>query len=146
MTVADEKFDPIKEFTSIRDTLSKAVEQSVKGMVGVSNIQVDVIETADYLIVRTSPIDGAKPESLEVSVESGILTISGETAADTDVAEGSTYLLRERKFGAFSRAVKLQRPVKSDEAQAKFKHGTLTITFPKIIDTRPQIVEVTPAE
>lgn len=145
--MSEEKFDPIREFTSLRDTLSKAVEQSVKGVTGAgASIQIDVIELADRLLIRTSPIDGIKPESLEVSVENGILTISGETAPDTDIAAEAVYLLKERRFGKFTRSVKLLRPVKSDDAQAKFRQGSLTITFPKLIDSRPQVIEVTPVD
>lgn len=133
--MTDEKFDPIKEFTGIRDTLSKALEQSVKGMIGVGNIQLDILETPENLIVRTSPIDGAKPETLEVSVENGILRIIGQTEADSDHPENATYLSRERKFGTFSRIVRLPRPVNSEEAAAKFKNGVLTITFPKVVSS-----------
>lgn len=133
--MTDEKFDPIKEFTGIRDTLSKALEQSVKGMIGVGNIQLDILETPENLIVRTSPIDGAKPDTLEVSVENGILRIIGQTEADSDHPENATYLSRERKFGTFSRIVRLPRPVNSEEAAAKFKNGVLTITFPKVVSS-----------
>jgi HSP20 family protein len=144
--VAEEKFDPIKEFTSIRDTLSRAVEQGVKGVVGNNAILIDIYETPDNLVIRTSPIDGAQPESIEVSVENGVLTISGQTTADTDIPAEAVYITRERRFGTFTRGIRLPRPVQSDAAQAKFKNGILTITLPKIVDSRPQVIDVTPAE
>jgi HSP20 family protein len=144
--VADEKFDPIKEFTSIRDTLSRAVEQGVKGVVGANNILIDLYETTDSLIVRTSPIDGVQPATLDVSVENGVLTISGQTVADTDIPLDAKYITRERRFGTFSRGIRLTQPVQSEAAQAKFKNGTLTVTLPKVVDSRPQVVDVTPAE
>jgi len=149
--MTDEKspstFDPIKEFTTLRDSLSKAVEQSVKGVVGAANIPaVDVYETADAVIVRTAPIDGVRPESVEVNMENGVLTISGTTATDGDLPNGAAYIARERRFGPFTRTVRIPRAVKADAAQARFKHGVLTITLPKVADSRPQVIEVTPAE
>lgn len=147
--MADEKdkFDPIREFTALRDNLSKVVEQSVKGVVGTSNYPaVDVYETADSVVVRTAPIDGITPESVEVSMENGVLTISGNTVTDSDLPEGSAYISRERRFGTFNRSVRIPRNVQADAAQARFKHGILTITLPKIADKRPQVIEVTPAE
>jgi HSP20 family protein len=144
--VAEEKFDPIKEFTNIRDTLSRAVEQSVKGVVGTNNLLIDLYETTDSLIVRTSPIDGAQPETLDVSVENGVLTISGQTLDDTDIPLDAKYITRERRFGTFTRGIRLTHPVQSEAAQAKFKNGVLTITLPKVIDPRPQVIDVTPAE
>jgi HSP20 family protein len=144
--VADEKFDPIKEFTSIRDTLSRTIEQGVKGVVGANSILIDLYETPDNLIVRTSPIDGAQPETLEVSVENGVLTIIGQTLADTDVPQDAVYITRERRFGSFTRGIRLPRPVQSEAAQAKFKNGVLTIILPKVVDSRPQVIDITPAE
>lgn len=143
--MAEDKFDPIKEFTNLRDSLSKAVEQSVKGAIGISTYPaVDVYETDDAVIVRTAPIDGVTPESVEVSMEDGVLTITGNTVAD--VPENAAFIIRERRFGTFSRSVRIPRNVKSDAAQAKFKDGALTITLPKISDKRPQVIEITPAE
>lgn len=142
----EEKFDPIKEFTNIRDQLSRAVEQGVKGVVSANSLFIDIYETADSLVVRTSPIDGANPESIEVSVENGVLTISGQTLADQDIPADTTYITRERRFGAFTRGIRLSHPVQGDAAQAKFKNGTLTITLPKVVDSRPQVIDVTPAE
>ncbi len=142
----EEKFDPIKEFTSIRDNLSRAFEQSMRGLATGMYPLMDIYETADAIIVRTSPIDGVVASSLEVSMENGVLIIQGETVPETDMPEGAVILARERKFGAFSRGIRIPRDVKADEAQAKFKNGMLTITIPKIADTRPQIIDVVPAE
>ncbi|MCU0498036.1 MAG: Hsp20/alpha crystallin family protein [Anaerolineae bacterium] len=145
--MADEKFDPVKEFTNIRDTLSRAVEQGVKGITANMYPLIDVYETADSVVIRTSPIDGANPETLEVSIENGVLTISGQAVADTDLPEGAVYLSRERKFGTFTRSVRVPTNIQADAAQAKFnKRGALTITLPKLVDSRPQIINITPAE
>jgi HSP20 family protein len=144
--MADEKFDPIKEFTQIRDTLSRTLEQGVKGVVGANNLLVDIYETANDLVVRTSPIDGAQPNTIEVSVENGVLTISVQTTADTDIPTDAAYLTRERRFGTLQRGIRLPRPVQSEAAQAKFKNGVLTVILPKVVDDRPQVIEVTPVE
>ncbi|MBC8100352.1 MAG: Hsp20/alpha crystallin family protein [Armatimonadetes bacterium] len=142
----EDKFDPIKEFTTLRDTLSKAMEQGVKSVVGAQTLLVDIYETPDALVIHTASIDNIKPETLEVSVENGVLTISGETVSDDDLPHDATLLSRERRFGVFSRTIKLPRAVKGEEAQAKFKKGMLTITLPKVNDTRPQVIHVTPVE
>ncbi len=129
--MSEEKFDPVKEFTTLRDNLSKIVEQSVKGFAGMQVIRVDVYETADEVIVRTGPIDGANPESFDVSIENDLLTISGTTFPDTDIRVEATPILTERRFGPFTRAVKLPHPVENELSRAKFRDGKLTITLPK---------------
>lgn len=142
----EEKFDPIKEFTNIRDNLSRSLEQSVRGLATNIFPAVDVYETPESVIVRCAAIDGISPESLEVSMENGVLTISGIIANDTDLPANATLISRERKFGQFSRGIRIQRAVKAEAAQASLKRGVLTITIPKIEDKRPQVIDVTPAE
>lgn len=145
--MSNEKFDPVKEFTNIRDTLSRAVEQGVKGMTAAGNYpRMDIYETKTEVVVRSAPIDGIKPESIEVSMEDGVLTVSGETEADRDIPEEAVYLVQERYSGVFSRSLRITRPVKADSASAKIQRGMLTITLPKIEDKRPQVIDVTPAE
>lgn len=129
--MSEEKFDPVKEFTTLRDNLSKIVEQSVKGFVGVQTIRVDVYETADEVIVRTGPIDGANSASIDVSIENDFLTISGTSFPDTDIRAEAVPVLTERRFGAFTRAVKLPHAVENELARAKFHEGRLTVTLPK---------------
>lgn len=145
--MSEEKFDPIREFTSIRDSLSRAVEQSVKSMTGTGTYPpIDVYETADSVVARIGPLSGISAEKLEVSMEKGLLTISLETEADTDLPEDAAYIVRERLFGAFTRSVRIATPVKAQEARAKLSKGLLTITLPKVSDERPQIIDVTPSD
>lgn len=136
--MSEEKFDPVKEFTTLRDNLSKVVEQGVRGFVGSQTIRVDVYETADEIIIRTSPIDGANPASIDVSIENDLLTISGTTFPDTDIRVEATPVSIERRFGAFTRAVRLPHAVDQDLARARFQEGRLTVTLPKKATLPPQ--------
>ncbi|MHB8901390.1 MAG: Hsp20/alpha crystallin family protein, partial [Thermoguttaceae bacterium] len=49
---------------------------------------------------------------------------------------------RERAFGDFARVVTLPSPVDADKVGATLKHGVLTITLPKVAETRPRRIEV----
>lgn len=146
--MSEEKFDPIKEFTSLRDSLSKAVEQSVKTLssAAAGYPAVDVYETGSAVIVRTVPLAGIDPSSIEVSMENNVLTISGTTQPDADIPEDVRYLVRERRFGQFSRSVRISPKVKPEAAQARIRDAVLTITLPRAEDPRPQIIDITPAE
>jgi HSP20 family protein len=66
-------------------------------------------------------------------MDDDLLMIGGVTLPEQGYPE-STFLQRERRFGKFSRALRIPRPVKADEARAEFKKGFLTITLPKIKD------------
>lgn len=132
--MSENRFDPLKELNTLRQSVGKVIGQSlqtVQSVAGVPTLKVDVYELDDVVVVRTSAIDGIVPDSIEVSMEDSMLTISGETRPEPTPTTAS-YLLQERRFGAFSRTVEISIPVRSDEAKAKLKDGVLTITLPKI--------------
>jgi HSP20 family protein len=144
--MADEKLDPVKEFSNIRDSVSKVIGQGIQAVTGGIYLLIDIYETENTLVIRTSPIDGIVSESFEVAVEEDMLTIQGETQ-DTEDIPAATYLQRERRFGKFTRTIRLPRPVVAESAEASFsKKGILTITLPKIEDNRPQVIDITSAE
>ena len=146
--MSEPKFDPVKEFINLRDSISKAVGQSIKNVAGITPDfpALDVYETDEYVVVRTEPILGINISSVEVSMEEDILTLKGLTKPDLDVAD-EAYLQREIRFGEFAREVRISRSVKSEEAKASIKHGVLTIKLPKKPnDSAGQIISVTPAE
>lgn len=130
--MSDQKFDPMREINNLRQSVTKAIEhgiQSVQNATNPPNLRVDVYELQDVIVVRTSALDGLVASSIEVSMEENELTISGITQPDDTPAEAS-YLVQERRFGAFSRTVAINVPVRPDEAKAKVKNGSLTITLP----------------
>ncbi len=98
------------------------------------SLAVDVVEADDALRV-TASVPGIKPEDIEVTIESDILTIKGET--DTaEVIEGEEpkeegYRLRERRTGHFYRTLRLPDTLDTDNAATSYENGVLTITLPK---------------
>lgn len=139
------KIDPVKEFANLRDSVSRAIGQSIQSFTGGVFPLIDIYETETSVIVRTSSIDGLLPDSIEVAMEEDMLTIRGETRS-VDEINDDAYLQRERRFGKFTRTIRIPRAVDSEAAQATFKAGVLTVTLPKLADTRPQVIEVTEAE
>lgn len=144
----EQKFDPVKEFMSLRDSISKAVGQSLKNVAGVTPDfpSLDVYETDEHVVIRTEPILGIDASSIEVSMEEDVLMLKGTTSSDLEIAD-EAYLQRELRFGEFSREVRIPRSVKSEEAKASLKHGVLIIRLPKKPeDPAGHIISVTPAE
>jgi HSP20 family protein len=127
-----QKFDPVREFASLRDTFSRTLGQSMFSVTGGVFPLVDIYETDEDVVVRTAPLDG-KLENVEVTMDDDLLMISGVTVPEPGYPE-SAFLQRERRFGKFSRTLRIPRPVKADEALAEFKKGILMITLPKIKD------------
>lgn len=144
--MTEQKFDPVKEFVNLRDSIGKAVEQSIRGITGSSTYPaLDIYETTEAVFVRAAFIAGLDPQSVEVSMEGEVLTISGQ-AEDPLTVDETAFLQRELQFGAFSRAVRIPRKVDASQASANIKKGVMTIKLPKIQGKTPHIINITPAE
>ena len=60
-------------------------------------IPLDVVQDDDSIVV-TASLPGLVADGIDVTVEDGLLTIKGETKADTENSDGS-YVIRERRSG-----------------------------------------------
>jgi HSP20 family protein len=100
----------------------------------------DVMETKDSLVVKVD-LPGHNPESLQVKLEEGTLTITSERRIEKG-AEGEAYLRRERSSGAFTRSFVLPQTVDGSKVEATFEHGVLTVTLPKREEAKPRVIDV----
>ena len=103
-------------------------------------VPLDVAEDGDNIIVRAT-VPGVDPSDIEVNIEDGVLTISAETAAENEVKEES-YLYRERRTGPYRRSLRLPDTVDADKAESSYRHGVLTVTFPKQEAKKSRRIEV----
>ncbi len=92
-------------------------------------LAVDVYQDKDNVYVK-STIAGVKPEDLDISIGSNIVTIRGERTQEEEV-KGADYIMQECYWGAFSRSMALPVEIDPDKAEADLKDGILTLTLPK---------------
>jgi HSP20 family protein len=88
----------------------------------------DVFEKDGKVEIKIE-LPGVAAKDIEISVDEGILTVSGEKREEKEVKE-ATYHRSERTYGKFSRQISLPANVDSDRATAKFTDGVLEITMP----------------
>jgi HSP20 family protein len=91
--------------------------------------QVDVTET-DKEIKVCAEIPGVDAKDVDVSVEEGTLTISGEKKYEREENEKGQYRM-ERSYGSFERMIPLPAEVDESKAKAEFKNGVLRLSLPK---------------
>jgi HSP20 family protein len=86
---------------------------------------------------------GVDPKSVEVSVEKGVLAISGERQAlpNKDNGERNVYA-NERFSGRFRRVVALPEDADPGRVEASFRHGVLKIVVPRRESSRPRQIQV----
>ncbi|KIL66343.1 hypothetical protein M378DRAFT_75174 [Amanita muscaria Koide BX008] len=99
-------------------------------------------DTEANTVTATFELPGLSKENLDINVHDGQLTISGESKISSE-HEKSGYAVRERKFGKFSRTIKLPRGVTDEQIKASLENGVLTVTFPKSTpETAPKKIAI----
>lgn len=99
----------------------------------------NLIETWGHYHLQLA-LPGVRPGDLEIEVVSRIVTVSG--AYRTPVIESGQTLRREIPDGTFRYSFDLPGPVDSDNTQAAYATGILTIRLPKIAYLRPTRVPI----
>ncbi|HEV2112408.1 MAG TPA: Hsp20/alpha crystallin family protein [Gammaproteobacteria bacterium] len=102
--------------------------------------RVDIKEEAERFLIRAD-VPGVDPRDIEVSVENGVLTISGERKSEErEQAAGWTRV--ESHSGRFHRSFTLPETVDAQGVSAKGEHGVLEIVIPKLAKAAPKKIEV----
>lgn len=86
---------------------------------------------------------GLDPATIEVTVERGVLTLSGQRPTDLP-AEGNrtTVHINERFAGRYSRAVSLSDDLDPERVTAKYSDGVLHISVQRRQSTQPRRIEI----
>jgi len=138
-----DRYDPFGRAMGLRQVMDRLLEDAfiVPRPGGTeSSPSVDVYEEGDNLIVEAHA-PGFKPENLDVNVERGVLTISGQSEAEQERKERN-YLLREKRSGRFTRSLQLPPSYTTDPTQATFEHGVLHLVFPKAEEAKPRRIQL----
>lgn len=101
---------------------------------------VDVKETEAAFEV-SAEVPGLKPEEINVEYNDGLLTFSGEKREEREEDKGNYHVV-ERRFGSFSRSVRLPKEVDVEQLKASHKDGVLVVTLPKAAKSASKTIEV----
>jgi HSP20 family protein len=101
-------------------------------------LPLDVYTTPEEIVIVSS-LPGLTPDEVNITIDGDRLTIRGELRPPL---ENVDYLFQERAYGPFSRTLTLNVPVNTDQAEAVFEHGVLTLTLPKAEESKPKTIDV----
>ena len=101
---------------------------------------VDIEEYADKFVLYAD-VPGVEPDSIEVTMENGVLTLSGtrERGAENKDVQGRR---EERTSGRFYRRFSLPDTVDSESVSAHGKNGVLEVVIPKRPTSQPRKIKV----
>ena len=123
-------FDPFRELQDIERRIGAVLGvnkpiQKVESFTPAVNEKVD--EKGYYLEID---LPGVKKEDIDISVNDGILTVTGERKLEKK-EEKENYTRIESFFGRFERAFKLPADADLDNVEAKYENGVLKIFIPR---------------
>jgi HSP20 family protein len=132
LTPFDKMFDQM-----IETQFPSVVQQvGVKPYQGTAYPKVNVYEYDDK-IGLVAEIPGLKKKQLNIEVEDGVLTISGDKHNILDET-AAKILRRELKQSSFKRSFELGEQLDGDNISANFTDGILSISIPKLEPEKPK--------
>lgn len=144
------RWDPFRDLLSIQSEINRLFGRTYGNDVGETAGRgdwapsFDVYETPDKFTVLVE-LPGMTTDQVDITVEDGVLAISGERKFYDSVQEESFHRI-ERRFGAFQRKIVLPQQCDVNKVQATMNNGLLTIDVPKVETARPKRIEVTAAK
>jgi len=146
------RWDPNREMMSLRDAMDRLFDDAFTRPFTLnrnggastgsswSSPAIDLYQTEDDVVVK-AVLPGIKPDQVQINVTGDVLTIRGEVK-EQDEQKDKAWHIREHRWGSFERSVALPVGVISDQANAEFENGILTITLPKSEEVKPKTITV----
>jgi HSP20 family protein len=102
---------------------------------------VDIYQNGDHELVLKAELPDMTREAINITVENGTLTVSGEKKLSGEVKEEQFHHV-ERRYGSFSRAFSLPQTVDPAKVSAEYKNGVLTVRLPLREESKPRSIKV----
>ncbi len=142
------RWDPFEAFLGAQDDLTRMFRRNwlspVRGdeaaRVSAWAPAVDIYETDDSVTVEAE-LPGIDPKDIRVSVDEGVLRLSGERKLEKEVRE-ENYLRVERAYGTFERAIRLAGEIDAEKITASYDNGVLKVTAPKVAPKEPKSIPI----
>ena len=102
---------------------------------------VDVLTKDDDLLIRAE-LPGLKQEDVDITLQNGVLTLSGEHKVEEEEERGN-YHVRERRYGSFRRSTTLPEGTDESKIRARYEDGVLEVTVEgAAIEQAPKLIEI----
>jgi HSP20 family protein len=140
------RYDPLFSVRQLQDDINRLFSGwSTNDSSGVTADwvpSVDINEFDDKFQLFVD-VPGVDPKDVEITLEAGVLTITGERFAQAEKAEENVVSRRaERGTGRFYRRFILPETVDADKVKATDRHGVLEILIPKQAKAQPRRIKV----
>ena len=138
--MAATRWDPWGELALLQRDMNQLLGRSANRRAEGLIPPMDVFRTGEGLTVRLE-LPGLGTDDVDVAVNDGMLTVSGERKLDVGVAD-EAWVHRERPIGRFERSFSLPKGTDPDAISASFDAGVLELHIPAPPERRPHKISV----
>ncbi|HWI83070.1 Hsp20/alpha crystallin family protein [Ramlibacter sp.] len=140
---AADLFAELNRLQGMLDHVFRPAERSsIRGLTGASFPVINVGTTPDSVeIMALAP--GIEPQSLQLTVDRGLLVIAGERKSQVPEDGDSTSVYAQERFaGSFRRVVSLPEDADPARVDASYRDGILRVSVAKRESSKPRRIEV----
>lgn len=143
------RWDPLRELDALQQRLSSLLGGAPVRREGAGREALTMAEWAPLVDIAeddkgyaiTIEVPEVRKEDLHLSVENGVLTITGARKFEEE-ERGKRYLRVERAYGNFSRSFTLPDDIDSGRVSAQYEHGVLKVRIPKAEPAKPRSIDI----
>ena len=104
--------------------------------------RVDVREGRKHITVKAE-LPGVDKNDIDISIDNGLLRLSGEKKRENEET-GDNYYRLESRYGRFRRLIELPAEVDPDDVDATFKKGVLRVKIKKTKGAQSRKISIRP--
>lgn len=142
------RWDPFRELEDMSDRLNRMFARPATWQAQDREVMtvadwtptVDISETDTEYVIKAE-LPEIKKEEVKVTVEDGVLTITGERKQERE-ERGKKFHRVERSYGRFVRSFTLPESVDEAKVKAEYIDGVLNLHLPKSEKAKPKQIEV----
>src|SRR5208337_184296 len=140
------RWDPIRELYALQNRMNRLFEEQYGGgredslTAGAFVPPVDIYED-EHSIQLKLEVPGIDEKDLDIKVENNTLTVSGERKFEKEEKE-ENFRRVERRYGSFTRSFTLPNTVNTEDINAQYNNGVLTIKLAKRAEAKPKQIKV----
>lgn len=123
---------------NMRLTVQPSAGQRATGSMFTPHLDITETETG---VQVTAELPGLEAADVQLDITDNILTLKGEKKSQSE-EKTKTFYRQERTYGSFTRRIALPAEVDTDNVDATFKNGILSITLPKTEKSQPKQISI----
>jgi HSP20 family protein len=139
------RWEPLRELNSLQSEMNRLFNTAFDSGSSGPALQrwvpaMDLVESGEQFVLRAD-LPGMSEEDIQIELEDGTLTVSGERKAEHEQREEGFHRV-ERSFGTFARSLTLPKGIDGDAVSASFDRGVLEIRIPKPEARKPRRISI----